>query len=77
MADLAEDVTARERDTARSEVDVAAVKDTRLLLYHKHVPKLADAGLVAYHRERDTVELLEYPTDLDSRGEPQAPAADH
>jgi DNA-binding transcriptional ArsR family regulator len=37
----------------------------RLSLIHTHLPKLADAGVVEYDRERGTVELAGGATDLE------------
>lgn len=33
-------------------------------LYHAHVPKLVDAGLVRYRQDDDTVVLVEHPDTL-------------
>lgn len=52
LADLAEQIALREGDTSPDRRD-------RVLagLYHRHLPKLTDAGVVAYDPERETVEL--------------------
>lgn len=57
LADLAEDVADLETETPRPEIEKKTVKDVYLSLYHHHVPKLADAGLVQYDRELDLVSL--------------------
>lgn len=59
LADLALHVAAVERDAALVEVGDAAYESVRASLYHRHVPKLADAGLVAFDREDGTVELAD------------------
>jgi len=52
----------------------------RLSLIHTHLPKLADAGVVEYDRERGTVELAGGATDLEPylacvRGSEPTPAS--
>lgn len=66
LADLAEDVVDHETDASSSEADAETVKRVYMQLYHRHVPKLADADLVQYDQERDQVELLECPDVLDT-----------
>jgi len=62
LADLAAEVANRE--SQRSDVDPETVKDVYLSLYHVHIPKLADADLVQYDKDRRTVGLSEYPDIL-------------
>lgn len=54
LADLATELARVESGS-----DAGGMDRRQLLirLYHVHVPKLADAGLIEYHRERNTVEL--------------------
>ncbi|MDS0293053.1 DUF7344 domain-containing protein [Halogeometricum luteum] len=57
LAALADDVAARERraeDDADPDAETVAVS-----LYHVHLPKLAEAGLVEYDSERRTAALRE------------------
>lgn len=65
LADLAEAVAEMEVET-QSELDDEFVKEVYMSLYHAHVPKLADAGLVEYSQEQDEVKLIEYPEELES-----------
>ncbi|WP_207589363.1 DUF7344 domain-containing protein [Halomontanus rarus] len=55
LADLADEVAVREHDTTITNLSPTVVDEISRSLYHNHVPVLADAGLVAYDRERDLV----------------------
>ena len=59
LADAAADVAARNLDGG----DGVPCHDDRLdvyaALHHSHVPRLADAGIVAYDRDRNVVSLTE------------------
>jgi len=55
LPDIAEEVTIRETGDDITEIDPESVRDTYMMLYHSDVPKLAEAGVVAYDQERDTV----------------------
>ena len=67
LADLAEDVADRETDAPRAEIADEAVTDVHVALHHNHVPKLVDAGLVDYDRERNVVALTDdRPTERSS-----------
>lgn len=55
LPDLADEVAVRERGVRLPEVPAEAVKRVYGSLYHRHVPKLSDAGVVDYHQERDVV----------------------
>lgn len=39
--------------------------DVKTSLVHSHLPKLADAGVIEYDREADTVELTDRANDLE------------
>ncbi|WIV66030.1 DUF7344 domain-containing protein [Natrialbaceae archaeon AArc-T1-2] len=56
LPDAAEEVARRE--TGRPVVDLPAehVKRVYISLYHDHLPRLVDAGLLEYEQERDLVE---------------------
>lgn len=58
LPDLADEVAVRERETALTKIPAETVKRIYLSLYHSHVPKLADAGIVEYSQEQDMVVLL-------------------
>lgn len=64
LPDLAEDVAEWEAETSRSELSDERVKDVYMSLYHNHVPRLEDAGLVEYDQEQDAVELVKSPEEL-------------
>ncbi|MWG33872.1 DUF7344 domain-containing protein [Halomarina oriensis] len=57
LPDVADEVATDEEDVSIVEVDPGAVLDVYLSLYHDHVPRLVDAGLVEYEQERDLVAL--------------------
>jgi DNA-binding transcriptional ArsR family regulator len=55
LATLADEVAEREADVPLREIDEETVKTVYLSLYHTHVPKLEDAGIVAYDQESDWI----------------------
>ncbi|ELY56938.1 DUF7344 domain-containing protein [Natronococcus jeotgali] len=55
LADLADEVAVRERGTRLPAVPAEETNRIYLSLYHAHVPKLVDVGLVTYHQDRDLV----------------------
>ncbi|WP_459193876.1 DUF7344 domain-containing protein [Halosimplex sp. J119] len=57
LADLAVELAAWKRDTGTGDVEDAAVESAHAKLYHVHVPKLADAGVVSHDREDGSVAL--------------------
>lgn len=59
LADLAVEIVERERGAPAGETDWDAVQRCRLEIYHAHVPKLADDGLVAYDPDRRVVTGVE------------------
>ncbi|WP_143117672.1 DUF7344 domain-containing protein [Halomicrobium zhouii] len=59
LADLAADVAHLEMEAPKSEVDPEEVKKIHLTLYHNHVPKLEEFGLVQYDPRNETVNLSE------------------
>lgn len=67
LPDLAEDVADWEVDGSKSKNDDETVKNVYFSLYHNHVPKLTEAGLIQYDQERDIVELAEYPEELSNK----------
>lgn len=72
LADVAAEVAARTSDSASAEVSEETVERVYASLYHVHVPKLADVGVVDYDRDRATVAL----TDDADRARPFLEAAD-
>jgi hypothetical protein len=64
IGDLADEVAAWENDTEVSEVERQERKRVYVSLYQTHVPKLADAGLLAYDEESGTVAITERVDEL-------------
>lgn len=59
MDDLAEEIAAREAETARAEVSTEERRRVTVKLHHVHVPKLRDGGIVEYDEKNGTVALTE------------------
>ncbi len=55
LADLADEVAVRQHGTSLEEISADAVANIYFRLYHKDVPKLTAADVVAYDQERDLV----------------------
>lgn len=55
LADLADETARREYDCPVTEIPAEKISTLYLSLYHSHVPKLEDAGVVEYDQERDIV----------------------
>lgn len=55
LADLADEVAAREHDAQVKAVPEEEVLRIYLTLYHQHVPKLAEADVVRYDQDGDLV----------------------
>ena len=66
LPDLADEVAVAEYGQPLSEVDADDVLQVYLSLYHTHVPKLADSGLVEYDQDDDYVALTETGQALES-----------
>lgn len=64
LPDLADEVAVEEAGEPLSELDPHAVLRVYLSLYHTHVPRLTDVGLVTYEQERDLVATTETGTAL-------------
>jgi len=58
LADLADELASWESDMELSEIPAEDVTSVYISLYHVHIPKLADVGLVEYNQERDAVALV-------------------
>lgn len=69
LADAAEQVAEKLDDRPIPEIPADEVKNIYLILYHSHVPKLGDEGMVEYKQELDMVSLTD-------RGEKLAEAMD-
>ncbi|MGA9400464.1 DUF7344 domain-containing protein [Haladaptatus sp.] len=57
LADLAEEVAVAENDVRLPDIDEQEVLHVYLSLYHNHIPRLSEHGVVEYEQERDLVEL--------------------
>lgn len=57
LADVAEEVAIQETGRAITDIPAEDVKEVYISLYHAHVPKMEDAGIVRYSQERDSVAL--------------------
>jgi len=66
LADLARAVVAREGVESPVEPSGEGVQTVYLSLYHRHVPRLAEAGLVRFDSERELVGPGPRFDDLDS-----------
>ncbi|USZ67869.1 ArsR family transcriptional regulator [Halorussus salilacus] len=67
LADLADEVAVGEYDRPLPEIDAETVLEVYLSLYHTHVPKLADAGLVEYDQQGDFVALTDAAAAVEPR----------
>lgn len=65
LPDLADEIAVKENGTPISEVPAEEVKDVYLSLYHTHVPKLADANVIRYDQDNDTVAPLDRLSQFD------------
>ncbi|OLZ41888.1 hypothetical protein A6E15_13240 [Natrinema saccharevitans] len=55
LPDAAEEVAVRETGHSVTNISAERVTEVYLSLYHDHLPRLVDAGLLAYDQERDLV----------------------
>lgn len=69
LEELARRLAARERDERPADLSESAVESSLTALYHSHVPKLADAGVVNHDRESGTVALAADPEVVRERVE--------
>lgn len=66
LADVADELAVCERDAPLSEIPGEFVLEVYCSLYHDHVPRLEDLGLVSYDQETDTVAPTETLLTLES-----------
>ncbi|WP_232702435.1 DUF7344 domain-containing protein [Halobacterium wangiae] len=64
LPDVADELAVWEYDARITEVPADAVAAIHADLYHTHVPKMADAGVVDYNPERELVALAEPSREL-------------
>ena len=55
LPDAAEEVAVRETGCQMPNISAERVHEVYLSLYHDHLPRLTDAGLLEYNQERDMV----------------------
>ncbi|MFC4550599.1 MULTISPECIES: DUF7344 domain-containing protein [Halorussus] len=55
LAELATKIAAWERDEPLADVSDEDRRDVQVSLYHSHVPKLADLGILTYERSDDII----------------------
>ncbi|MFP8952937.1 hypothetical protein ACLI4Z_08195 [Natrialbaceae archaeon A-arb3/5] len=60
LPDVAEEVAIRETGTPVPELSAEEVADVYISLYHDHLPRLVQSGLVEYDQERDLVTPVEF-----------------
>lgn len=71
LSELAEQVAAWENDKTVPELTANERKSVYTSLYQTHLPKLADAGIVDYNRNRGVVELSRNASQLEGYLAPQ------
>ena len=57
LTELAVELTRVDADAREADAPTDGVEHRKVQLYHRHVPKLVDAGLVEFDRDRRTVSL--------------------
>jgi len=55
LPDAAEEVAIRETGRSMTDLSAERVANVYISLYHDHLPRLVDAGLIEYDQERDLV----------------------
>ena len=71
LSELAEQVAAWENDKTVAALTANERKSVYTSLYQTHLPKLADAGIVQYNRDRGVVQLSENAAQLEGYLQPQ------
>lgn len=66
LRDVADELAVREHGASIKDIPAAEVESIRRSLYHVHVPKMADAGVVKFSKERNAVALAEGSEELTS-----------
>ena len=55
LPDVADEVAEREHDRPLRELSAETVAEVYISIYHDHLPRLVEAGLLEYDQERDLV----------------------
>lgn len=66
LADVADELATWEHDAPITQISEEEVTSLYLSLYHMHIPKMDDAGIIEYSQERDAVALTEDSEDIAS-----------
>jgi hypothetical protein len=64
LSDMAEHIAAKENDLPVESINSKQRKRVYIGLYQCHLPKLADAGVVDFDKDRGTIELCDLATQL-------------
>lgn len=65
LADVADELAVMTTDVSSLvDVDPEVVQQIYMSLYHSHIPKLADHGVVEYDQERDLIVLADHMAQL-------------
>ncbi|WP_240137500.1 DUF7344 domain-containing protein [Salinigranum salinum] len=65
LSDMAEHIAAKENDVPVEAINSKQRKRVYIGLYQCHLPKMADAGIVDFEKNRGTIELCALATQLD------------
>lgn len=64
LSDVAMEVAAQETDSPTADQPTDLAQDVYLSLYHRHVPKLEEAGIVQYDHDKKVVALTDHEERL-------------
>ena len=70
LADIAEYIACREQECALAEIPEQEVLRIYSSLWHRHIPKLVDAGFITYDQEEDRVSPYSNAPDLPEYSDP-------
>lgn len=66
LADLADEIAARETEQSIPEIPAAEVKRVHTSLWHNHIPKLDDSGIVECDRDTGAVTVIEIDEQIEA-----------
>lgn len=66
LPELATEITAWERDIPAGEVSEEDRKPVQISLYHSHIPKLVDLGIIEYHEGEDIIVRARNTTQVEA-----------